>query len=605
MLRALVGGFGLGLASVLAAHVPPAGSRAIAVRPNAVLEQRVALVIGNAAYRELPLRNPVNDARAISAKLTQLGFQVVLRENLTQKQIGPTLREFRSRLTPGAVALFFYAGHGLQVEGTNYLPAVDADIATEEDVPTQSIDVNKVLEVMEIQRTRLNLVFLDACRNNPFTRSFRSAGGGLARITPPSGTILSFATRPGSVAADGAGVHGLYTEYLLRAMDEPDLVIELALKKVLTGVKLASKGKQEPWIEGGIEGDFYFRPVGAYASGPAPSNAPPAAEPTEQETWASIEGSRDPRDFNAYLTQYPTGQFALQARNRLKGLIPPPVPSSAAAPVPFKPGETWKAAGTGLEFVCIPPGSFQMGSRDQTSESSERPIHQVTISHTFLMQKTNVTVGQFRAFVQATGYKTEAERRGGAQVWVRDQGRYRMDPNAIWRNPDLAAKDSFPVVCVSWNDAQAFCSWASKVEGVELRLPTEAEWEYACRAGTTGERYADLDAIAWYFHNTGHGKGGYTGYGKDGCQPVGQKQPNAFGLFDMIGNAMAWCQDWFGSYPAEPQTEPMGPSSGSERVVRGSSWVTSMVNCRAAIRRCIPPSDARFDLGFRLVRTIP
>jgi len=325
----------------LAALVPLPGwarqdSRAIQVKPAAqaatLQEQRVALVIGNGRYHAEPLKNPVNDARAMADKLKRLGFAVVFRENLVQKQIGSTLREFRSRLAPGSVSLFYYAGHGLQLNGVNYLPSVDADIETEDDVPTQSLDLNKVLEIMEAQRTRLNLIFLDACRNNPFTLGFRSVGGGLARTTPPAGTILSFATRPGSVAADGAGEHGLYTQFLLQAMDEEGVVIEQALKKVLTGVRQASNGRQEPWLEGGIEGNFYFTPAAA----PAPA-APGSLSPAmELAFWESIKQSRDPDDFKAYIQQYPAGQFLALAKNRLKPKVAEsrsdPVPTSEAPP---------------------------------------------------------------------------------------------------------------------------------------------------------------------------------------------------------------------------------------------------------------------------------
>lgn len=238
--------------------VHAADNSTLAVKSAEATGGRVALVIGNAAYGGTPLANPVNDARAIASKLERLGFRVVKRENITSRQIGSTLREFRSHLNPGAEALFFYAGHGLQIKGVNYLPAVDADITSEEDVPNQSINVSHLLEIMDDTKSRLNLIFLDACRNNPFTRRFRSAGRGLAKIEAPSGTKISFATRPGSVAADGEGSNGLYTEYLLRVMDEPGLSIEQALKKVYSGVKQASKGAQEPWEEGTIEGEFYF-----------------------------------------------------------------------------------------------------------------------------------------------------------------------------------------------------------------------------------------------------------------------------------------------------------------------------------------------------------
>lgn len=288
-------------------------------------ENRVALIIGNASYASSPLTNPVNDARAMNARLQSLGFKTVLRENITQKQIGAALREFRANLAPGAEALFFYAGHGLQIKGVNYLPAVDADISAEEDVPTQSIDVNKVLEIMEAAKTRLNLVFLDACRNNPFSRRFRSQEGGLAKMNAPSGTIISFATRPGSVAADGEGSNGLYTEHLLKAIDEAGVPIEQVLKKVLVAVKKASRGKQEPWLEGGIEGEFYFIGSARIKTQTPVASVDPLT--IELAFWESIKSSQDDRDFEEYLRQYPQGRFAGLAKNRLQSITP------AAGPV--------------------------------------------------------------------------------------------------------------------------------------------------------------------------------------------------------------------------------------------------------------------------------
>ncbi|MDD5247456.1 MAG: caspase family protein [Rhodocyclaceae bacterium] len=288
-------------------------------------EKRIALVIGNAAYGASPLKNPVNDARAMAAKLQKLGFAVVKRENLTVRQIGATLREFRSRLTPGAEALFFYAGHGLQVKGINYLPAVDADITSEEDVPNQSINVSQLLEIMDDAKTRLNLIFLDACRNNPFTRRFRSVGGGLAKIDAPSGTKISFATRPGSVAADGGGSNGLYTEYLLRVMDERGLPIEQALKRVYSGVKQASKGTQEPWEEGTIEGDFFFLPGTEIQTGSL--MAPTAAarldpDMIELENWKSAQQIDTEDGYRAYLSGYPAGHYATLAKAAMAKLTP-------------------------------------------------------------------------------------------------------------------------------------------------------------------------------------------------------------------------------------------------------------------------------------------
>lgn len=228
----------------------------------AASEKRVALVIGNSAYKSSPLKNPTNDARDMAAKLRGLGFDVIERSNLTTRQIGSTMRELRSKLTPGAVALIFYAGHGLQIKGDNFLPAVDAEIETEDDVPNQSLALKQIMQVLDDAKTRLNLVFLDACRNNPYARSFRSGENGLSKVDAPTGTLISFATRPGSVASDGEGRNGLYTEHLLKAMDVQGLQIELALKRVVSAVKGASSGRQEPWMEGSIEGDFFFAPTG-------------------------------------------------------------------------------------------------------------------------------------------------------------------------------------------------------------------------------------------------------------------------------------------------------------------------------------------------------
>jgi serine protease Do len=302
--------------------------------------QRTALVIGNGAYPSAPLANPVNDARAVSARLKALGFQVIERENLTVRQIGPVLREFRSRLAPGGVALFFYAGHGLQVQGVNYLTAVDADIASEEDVSLQSLEIGKLLQVMDESKTRLNLVFLDACRNNPYARGFRSAADGLAKVSAPSGTLISFATRPGSVAADGSGRNGLYTEKLLSAMEITDQPIELVLKRVVSGVKAASKGQQEPWIEGSIEGDFCFGIcVAPGVAVPMPAFAPLAdTSATERAFWDSVKDTRNPDELQAYLKRYPKGAFADLAQARLKALpVAPPVNMPTIAPTKSTP----------------------------------------------------------------------------------------------------------------------------------------------------------------------------------------------------------------------------------------------------------------------------
>ncbi|QIL73081.1 hypothetical protein G7048_23640 [Diaphorobacter sp. HDW4B] len=222
--------------------------------------RRIALVVGNAAYAESLLKNPVNDARAMQAKLQRLDFEVTQVENLKREDIGRTVNSFASKIRPGDDVVVFYAGHGVQVKGGNYLPAVDAKIQSEEDVPLNSLNLSNLLDRLDEAKAGVKILLLDACRNNPYARGFRSGTRGLARIQDaPSGTLMHFATRPGSVAADGSGDNGLYTTELLRSIEEPGVPIELMLKRVSAAVEKASKGQQEPWVEGSLKGDFYFK----------------------------------------------------------------------------------------------------------------------------------------------------------------------------------------------------------------------------------------------------------------------------------------------------------------------------------------------------------
>ena len=272
---------------------------------------KIALVIGNAAYKNSPLRNPENDAKDFAKSLKGFGFTVIERTNLTTKQIGPMLREFRSKLVPGSVAVVFYAGHGLQIKGENYLPTVDADIQGEEDVPMQSLSTRQLMDVLAESGTRMNLVFLDACRNNPYSRRFRSTTRGLSRENAPSGTLMSFATRPGSEAADGDGRNGLYTSVLLQQLKLGDQPIEQVLKKVVSGVKQASNGQQEPWIEGSIEGDFCFAECGGSSN---------ARLDADDEAWAITQKSNSLPAYQAYLAKFPSGRYKAAAEVALSAL---------------------------------------------------------------------------------------------------------------------------------------------------------------------------------------------------------------------------------------------------------------------------------------------
>lgn len=250
---------------------------ALAQQKGASGERRVALVIGNSLYKDSPLPNPVHDARAIAKALTAYGFKVTIRENAGQKDMQLAMRDFGDALKNGGVGLFYYAGHGMQVKGRNYLVPVDAQIQREDEVAYNSVDAGQVLDKMEAANNRLNIVILDACRNNPFARSFRSGGAGLAQMDAPVGTLIAFATAPGSVASDGDGQNGLYTQHLLQSLQKPGAKIEDVFKNVRAAVRKDSGGKQIPWESTSLEGDFIFVPQ-------PPVKAPAAAAATAAQS---------------------------------------------------------------------------------------------------------------------------------------------------------------------------------------------------------------------------------------------------------------------------------------------------------------------------------
>ncbi len=223
-------------------------------------ERRVALVIGNGAYQYAPqLPNPTNDAEDVAQALKMVNFQVTLKTNASLETMADAVYQFGENLKGGGIGLFYYSGHGLQVKGENYLLPVDANLTREDDVKRKAISANDVVEKMGEGKSHLNLVFLDACRNNPFPSTTRSMGRGLIGMSAPNGTLLVFATNPDNVALDGNGRNGTYTKHLLEEINQPGLEVGMLLRKVRTAVKEETSGQQVPWENGSIEGEFYFK----------------------------------------------------------------------------------------------------------------------------------------------------------------------------------------------------------------------------------------------------------------------------------------------------------------------------------------------------------
>lgn len=297
-------------------------------------EARLALIIGNATYKSSPLSNPVNDARLMDKVLKDAGFTTIKAENASIRDMRRLVRDFGDKLkASGGVGLFYYAGHGVQVRGENFLVSTDSDIRNEDEVADDSVNVSVILDKMQSAGNRMNLIILDACRDNPFVNKSRSSAAGLATINAPSGSLVAYATAPGSVASDGKGQNGLYTEFLAKAIQQPGLAVEEVFKQVRTAVRIGSNNKQTPWENTALEGQFYFKsppPVARPAPEPVPARAAvPDLLAVDMAFWESVKTSQRSGELQAYLTQFPNGVFAVLAKMRMDE-----IKMSAAAPPP-------------------------------------------------------------------------------------------------------------------------------------------------------------------------------------------------------------------------------------------------------------------------------
>jgi Caspase domain len=331
----------------------------LAATHSVAAETRIALIIGNSDYANpnLKLTNPANDAAAMQRALQAAGFETIVRLNAKRLDFYRAVDEFTARIgrDQHAVGLFYYAGHGVQAEGANYLIPVDADIQAESDLEANAFDAGRVLRAMKAAQNEMNIVILDACRDNPLPKT-RGIERGLARMDAPSGTFIAYAAAPGQTAQDGAsGTNGVFTGELVKAMAEPGMPLEQMFKRVIAGVKADTHGGQQPWSEASIQGDFYFHP--AVSLPPVPS----AVDPKQVELmyWESIKDSKNVADFRAYLSKFPKGEFSGLASNRVDYLaksaagensgsrlvsvkVSPPAPGATSNAVPAAASPTKK-----------------------------------------------------------------------------------------------------------------------------------------------------------------------------------------------------------------------------------------------------------------------
>ncbi len=606
-------------------------------------EKRVALVIGNGAYKLGTLKNPPNDARLISKTLRGLGFEVIERTNLTGIGMKRAISEFGTKLSNAgedAVGMFFYAGHGVQAKGNNYLLPTDVELQRESDLELFAVRANWVLGQMEEAGNRVNLVVLDACRNNPFTRSWkRSVTRGLARMEAPRGTLIAYATRPGDVAVDGRGDNSPYTKAFAKAIKTPGLTLSDVFIDTRNAVMEETNDEQVPWEEGGLTSRFYF--AGNPGGNPQVASVQPKAAVDEKALdlafWNSVKDSKAVAGFEAYLSQYPDGAFTALAKYRIASLAPttPVKPAFEVSAldeemVTLKTSNVRSEPSTrGDKIAKINAGSAVNVTGRTTVSGSD--WYQVALSdgkagYVFgtLLREQNVAAItpvpapklQPTALVPAVGnfmrpgkvFKDcddcpemvvvpagsflmgDLNGAGGKDETPVHQvkiprpfavGKYEIT-QAEWRdvmgsNPSSFKGDRNPVDSISWNDAEKFVHKLSLQIGKQYRLLSESEWEYAARAGSFTE-YAFGNSIFQSQANFGRNIGKTT--------PVGSYPANALSLQDMHGNVWEWVEDCYKvSYKDTPRNgnARIGKKTCA-RILRGGSWLNRSKLLRSANR---------------------
>ena len=582
--------------------------------------KRVALVIGNAKYIYAgTLANPVNDASDMAAALKGAGFTVVSGADLDKPALEKKIREFASALSGADTAVFFYAGHGLQVAGANYIVPVDAQLSTADALEFEMIKLDAVQRIME-NAAKTNILFLDACRNNPLARNLARAlgtrggavGTGLAPAESGIGTLIGFSTQPGNVAQDGAGRNSPYTGPLARRIAAPGEDILSVLTAVRNEVLAATGNRQVPWENHALTAKFYFNPAA-----PAQEKAQPPLS-ADAQAWSVVQNTASGAVLEEFIRRFPDSVYAGFAKARLEELkrgqtalnVPKPAPAQPApgacddgllvsvamggARPCIKPGSgvSFKDCANCPEMAIAPAGSFSMGSppdepeREGWQAGTEGPQHRVTIAKPFAVGKFAVTFAEWDACADDGGC-------GGNKP--SDQG---------WGRGDR------PVINVNWNEAKDYIDWLSKKTGKEYRLLSEAEREYATRAGTATPFWwgrSITPALANYHGSAEPYKGGGSkGEYRQKTLPVKSFKANPWGLYQVHGNIWEWVEDcWNENYNGAP-SDGSARTTGdcSLRVLRGGSWFSFPQDLRAAQRVGFIPVVRDESVGFRLARTL-
>jgi formylglycine-generating enzyme required for sulfatase activity len=608
----------------------------------AVAEKRVALVIGNSAYKNAPeLANPKNDAADMSGALKALGVTVIEGIDLDKTATEHKISDFVAALAGADVGIFFYAGHGLQVNGVNYLVPIDAELLTSAALEFELIRLDVVQRFME-GAAKTNVLFLDACRNNPLSRNLARAmgtrstgiGAGLAPVQSGVGTLISFSTQPGNVALDGEGRNSPFAGPLAREIAAPGEDVLSALITIRNAVVKETNGQQVPWETDDLLAHFYFNPTQPTEPPASTSTSVSQAGANEAaRAWELVQHSEDMAALQAFRKQFGAAnpfydQLAASQLDKLKqakeqataekkqhvamlteqGGKPASPPSETCIEVGrqkkcLNQGAVFRDCPECPEMVVAPAGAFKMGSPLEAKHPNEEPQHEVMIGHAFAVGRFAITKGEFTAFVRATNYST------GNKCWTYESGKWEEREGRSFQAPGFAQDDRHPVVCVNWNDARAFVRWLSDRTGKSYRLLTESEREFVTRAGSATPYWWGwkISTAQANFNGTVAGDDNPPGEWRMDTVPVDTFAPNRFGLYNVHGNAWDWVEDcWHENYQGAP-TDGSAWTTGDcgKRGLRGGSWYDFYPWLPRSANRGWHPLDVRSSgIGFRVARSL-
>jgi formylglycine-generating enzyme required for sulfatase activity len=590
---------------------------AISISPGHA-QTRVALVIGNSAYKSVPaLLNPVTDAHDVAEAVGRLGFAVTTLVDADFEVMRRGLLDFGRRARSAEMAVVYFAGHGIEVGGENWLVPTDAVLASDTDTENEAMSLHSVM-VQVSGAAKLGMVILDACRNNPFaarmqrSRLTRAVTRGLNRVEPADNVLVAYAARDGTTASDGDGRNSPFTTALLKNVERPGIDVRFLFAAVRDDVMAATGRLQQPFIYQSLSQEPIYLRAENQVIGAVP---PRPMEPPRSGSALPVAASPPLVPPSA---ADPCGRAAtLSSRSA--------VPIFIAEECKLKPKDVFKECERCPEMVVLPAATFTIGSPDSEKgrHRDEGPQHTVKITKPLAVGKFDVTVDQFAAFVTATGYQS------GSSCWTFDGSKWVETQDRSWRNPGFVQAGSHPAVCVSWNDANAYVEWLARTTGRGYRLLTEVEWEYAARGRTIpghypryyfGDDEKDLcrygNGADWTAKRAVQGAGrGVVASCTDGyayTSPVGSFLPNEFGLYDMMGNVRQWTRDCYHdtNTSATPEdhaltviSSPPEPGCG-RHVVRGGAWFNSPEFLRVASRAPSSASIRNYTFGFRVARTL-